>query len=129
MAAKKTIEEINEKIKKGRAIVLTAEEVTQMAKEQPASEIAKKVDVVTTATFGPMCSSGVFVNFGHPSPPIRMERVTLNDVPVCSGIAAVDINKIINELSRNNNILAAVIIKDDKMGVAGQFELKIVKDI
>jgi uncharacterized protein (DUF39 family) len=90
MALIKTIEQVNEKIKKGKAVVLTAEEVTQMAKKATPAEIAKKVDVVTTATFGPMCSSGVFINFGHSNPPIRMEKVTLNDVPVFSGIAAVD---------------------------------------
>lgn len=90
MTVNKTVEQINEKIKKGEAVVLTAEEVTQMAKNASPSEIAKKVDIVTTATFGPMCSSGAFINFGHPSPPIRMERVSLNNVPVCSGIAAVD---------------------------------------
>jgi uncharacterized protein (DUF39 family) len=47
--------------------------------------------VVTTATFGPMCSSGMFINTGHADPPIRMEKATLNGVPVFSGIAAVDL--------------------------------------
>lgn len=88
---KKTYEEINEKIKKGNAVVLTAEEVVKMAKEMKPAEIAKKVDVVTTATFGPMCSSGAFINVGHSNPPIRMQKVTLNDVPAYAGIAAVDI--------------------------------------
>lgn len=88
---KKTYEEINEKIKKGSAVVLTAEEVVSMAKKLKPSEIAKKVDVVTTATFGPMCSSGAFINVGHSSPPIRMQKVTLNDVPAYAGVAAVDI--------------------------------------
>lgn len=87
---KKTYEEINEKISKGEAVVLTAEEVSKMAQELSPSEIAQKVDIVTTATFGPMCSSGAFINFGHSDPPIRMERITLNDVPIHSGIAAVD---------------------------------------
>jgi uncharacterized protein (DUF39 family) len=48
------------------------------------------VDVVTTATFGAMCSSGCFINFGHTSPPLRMESITLNGVPVFGGVAAVD---------------------------------------
>ncbi|MBN2520855.1 MAG: homocysteine biosynthesis protein [Bacteroidales bacterium] len=87
---KRTVEEINQKIKSGKAVVLTAEEVARMAEETSVSEVAKKVDVVTTATFGPMCSSGVFLNFGHPNPPIRMEKITLNDVPAYGGIAAVD---------------------------------------
>ncbi len=91
MKVKKSFEEINEKILKGDAVVMTAEEVASMAETCSPEEIAGKVDVVTTATFGPMCSSGMFVNFGHSDPPIRMERVTLNNVPVHSGIAAVDV--------------------------------------
>ncbi len=90
MKTKKSIEEINEKILQGKAVIMTAEEVSAMSIECSSSEIAKKVDVVTTATFGPMCSSGMFINFGHSNPPIRMEKVTINNVPVHSGIAAVD---------------------------------------
>ena len=90
MSKTKSIEEINEKISRGEAVVITAEEASAMGKEKTPGEIAKKVDVVTTATFGPMCSSGMFINFGHTDPPIRMEKVSLNNVPVHSGIAAVD---------------------------------------
>ena len=90
MKQKKSYAEINEKIAKGEAMVLTAEEVTRMAKELKPEEIVKKVDIVTTATFGPMCSSGAFINFGHTEPPIRMESATLNNVPIFTGIAAVD---------------------------------------
>ncbi|HEX9094237.1 MAG TPA: homocysteine biosynthesis protein, partial [Coriobacteriia bacterium] len=50
----------------------------------------RKVDVVTTGTFGPMCSSGAFINFGHSDPPIKMGTITLNDVPASGGLAAVD---------------------------------------
>lgn len=90
MSIKKTYEEINEKIRSGKAVVLTAEEVSAMAKELSPAEIVKKVDVVTTATFGAMCSSGAFINFGHANPPIRMEKIRLNGVPVYEGLAAVD---------------------------------------
>ena len=90
MAKKRTIEEINEKIRRGRAVVLTAEQVSAMGRESTPAEIAEKVDVVTTGTFGPMCSSGMFINFGHTDPAMRMERITLNNVPVFAGIAAVD---------------------------------------
>jgi uncharacterized protein (DUF39 family) len=90
MGLTKSFAEINEKISRGEAVVLTAEEFKQMAKESSPQEMVKKVDVVTTGTFGPMCSSGAFINFGHPHPPIRMEKITLNDVPVFSGVAAVD---------------------------------------
>jgi uncharacterized protein (DUF39 family) len=46
--------------------------------------------VVTTGTFAPMCSSGVFLNFGHSKPKMKMQKVWLNDVPAYAGIAAVD---------------------------------------
>jgi uncharacterized protein (DUF39 family) len=88
--AKKTFAEINARIKKGEAVVLTAEEVIKMADEQGLEATAAKVDVVTTATFGPMCSSGAFLNFGHSDPPIKMAKVWLNGVPAYTGIAAVD---------------------------------------
>jgi len=91
MSKNKSLEEINSKISRGEAVVLTAEEVSAMSKEASPEEILEKVDVVTTATFGPMCSSGMFVNLGHSDPPIRMEKVSLNNVPVHSGIAAVDV--------------------------------------
>ena len=78
MSKVKTYEEINRKLKSGEAVILTAEEVTKMAKEASPEEILDKVDVVTTATFGAMCSSGAVINFGHASPPIRMEKIRLN---------------------------------------------------
>ena len=91
MSTQKTFQEINDKIKKGQAVVLTAEEVSAMGRTLSPAEVAQKVDVVTTATFGPMCSSGMFINTGHANPPIRMEKATLNGVPVFTGIAAVDV--------------------------------------
>ena len=87
---KRTIGEINEKLKQGKAVVFTAEEAVKMAKEQGVKECAKKIDVVTAATFGAMCSSGAMLNFGHSDPPIRMCDITLNDVPAYGGLAAVD---------------------------------------
>jgi L-aspartate semialdehyde sulfurtransferase len=86
----KSFDEINEKIKKGKAVVVTADEIIDIVAEKGVKEAAKEVDVVTTATFGPMCSSGAFLNFGHSDPPIRMVKVWLNDVPAYGGIAAVD---------------------------------------
>ncbi|MDX1358120.1 MAG: homocysteine biosynthesis protein, partial [Clostridia bacterium] len=86
----KTVAEINEKIKSGKAVVVTAEEIIGIADEKGYEEAAEMIDVVTTGTFGPMCSSGVFINFGHSSPPIKMQTVTLNDVPAYAGLAAVD---------------------------------------
>jgi len=87
----KTYQEINQRISRGEAVVLTAEEMTELVKSDGAKKAAAKVDVVTTGTFGPMCSSGAFVNFGHSEPPIKMSKVWLNDVPVCADLAAVDV--------------------------------------
>lgn len=90
MAVKKTYEEINEKIKKGQAVVVTAEEVIDVVAEKGIGKAAQEIDVVTTGTFGPMCSSGAFINFGHSNPRIRMSKVWLNGVEAYAGIAAVD---------------------------------------
>jgi len=86
----KTYREINEKIKKGKAVVVTAEEIIDIAEKNGIVETARKIDVVTTGTFSPMCSSGVFINFGHTSPRIKASKVWFNDVPAYGGIAAVD---------------------------------------
>ncbi|MBT3385378.1 MAG: hypothetical protein HN778_07485 [Prolixibacteraceae bacterium] len=90
MSRIKTYEEINQKLKSGKAVILTAEEVSKMALHASPEEIVEKVDVVTTATFGAMCSSGAIINFGHANPPIRMEKIRLNGVPCYEGLAAVD---------------------------------------
>ena len=100
----KTVEEINEKIKQGKAVVLTAEEVVGLAKEEGVSAAAKKVDVVTTGTFSPMCSSGAFLNLGHTEPLMRMSRVTLNGVPAYAGLAAVDCFLGATELSETRGL-------------------------
>ena len=89
----KTIAEINEKIKKGRAVVVTAEEIIGVVKEKGLEKAAQEVDVVTTGTFGPMCSSGAYLNIGHTKPKMKLGggMVYLNDVPAYAGFAAVDI--------------------------------------
>ena len=55
---KKTIAEINERIRQGKAVVVTAEEMIDIVERHGDEEAARKVDVVTTGTFGPMCFSG-----------------------------------------------------------------------
>ncbi|MBP1761080.1 MAG: conserved hypothetical cytosolic protein [Firmicutes bacterium] len=90
MAVQKSYEEINEKIRKGEAVVVTAEEVIGIVAEKGYEKAAREIDVVTTGTFGPMCSSGAFINFGHSNPRIKMKKVWLNGVEAYSGIAAVD---------------------------------------
>ncbi len=88
---KKTIDEINRRIKEGKVVVVTAEEMVGIVKENGPEKAAKEIDVVTTGTFSPMCSSGAFINFGHSKPPIKAHQVTLNNVPAYAGLAAVDI--------------------------------------
>ncbi len=90
MSVEKTYAEINAKIKAGQAVVVTAEELIALVEEKGLTRAAREVDVVTTGTFSPMCSSGVFLNFGHSAPRMKMHRVWLNDVPAYTGIAAVD---------------------------------------
>jgi len=89
----KTIQEINEKIKQGKAVVVTAEEMVDIVRIKGESKAAKMVDVVTTGTFGPMCSSSIYLNFGHSSPRIKIGGGTclLNGVPAYTGLAAVDV--------------------------------------
>lgn len=90
MGTERTFQEINERIKSGKAVVVTAEELVSMVREKGITRVTSEVDVVTTGTFGPMCSSGAFLSFGHSKPRMKMHRVWLNGVPAYTGIAAVD---------------------------------------
>ncbi|MDP8255367.1 MAG: homocysteine biosynthesis protein [Candidatus Alcyoniella australis] len=87
----RTIKQINERIATGDVVVLTAEELAAAVEEDGLEKTARRVDVVTTGTFGPMCSSGAFINFGHATPRLRASKAWLNDVPAYAGIAAVDV--------------------------------------
>ncbi len=89
----RTIAEINEKIRKGRAVVVTAEEIIGIVRKKGLEKTAEQVDVVTTGTFGPMCSSGAYLNTGHTKPRIKLGggQVHLNGIPAYTGLAAVDI--------------------------------------
>ncbi|HBK54087.1 homocysteine biosynthesis protein [Syntrophomonas wolfei] len=90
MTVEKTYEEINARIKRGEAVVVTAEEVIDYVAENGYEKAVQEIDVVTTGTFGPMCSSGAFLNFGHSRPRIKMKKVWLNGVEAYGGLAAVD---------------------------------------
>jgi uncharacterized protein (DUF39 family) len=46
----KTIKEINEKIQQGKAVVVTAAEIIDIASREGLKKAAEKVDVVTTGT-------------------------------------------------------------------------------
>lgn len=86
----KTYQEINAKIKNGEVVVVTAEEMIPIVKDNGPEEAARRIDVVTTGTFAPMCSSGALINFGHSVPGIKTAKVWLNNVPAYGGLAAVD---------------------------------------
>jgi len=88
----KTITEINEKIKQGKAVIVTAEEMINIVRENGAKQASRDIDVVTTGTFGPMCSSGMYLNIGHTKPRMKLGGGAsyLNNVPVYTGLAAVD---------------------------------------
>lgn len=90
MTVQKTYEEINARIKAGEAVVVTAEEMTGIVKEKGAEQAAREIDVVTTGTFAPMCSSALLFNFGQMTPTIKASKVWLNKVPAYAGLAAVD---------------------------------------
>jgi uncharacterized protein (DUF39 family) len=102
--AVKTVDEINQKIKEGSVSVVTALEMKDIVAELGAEKAAEEVDVVTTGTFGAMCSSGVFFNFGHSDPPIKMQRVWLNDVEAYTGVAAVDAYLGVTQLSETKGM-------------------------
>ena len=89
----RTVKEINEKIAKGQAVVVNAAEVIDLVRDKGVESVARQVDVVTTGTFGPMCSSGAFLNVGHTAPRIKIGggKVYFNDVPAYAGLAAVDV--------------------------------------
>jgi uncharacterized protein (DUF39 family) len=89
----KTYQEINDKIRKGQAVVVTAEEIIGIAREKGTKKAAREVDVVTTGTFSPMCSSGAFFNIKQPKEKMKLGGgwITLNGVPAYAGLAAADI--------------------------------------
>ncbi len=86
----KTYDQINQKIARGEAVVVTAEEIIDIARTQGVVEAARQVDVVTTGTFAPMCSSGAFINIGQFKPLVRTTKTWFNNVFAYSGLAAVD---------------------------------------
>jgi uncharacterized protein (DUF39 family) len=98
----KTYEQINNRIESGKAVVITADEIIDYVEKKGLATAAKEVDVVTTATFGPMCSSGCVLNFGHSKPKIRMSEAWVQDVLVYTGLAAVDVYLGATQLRHND---------------------------
>jgi L-aspartate semialdehyde sulfurtransferase len=98
----KTYAEINEMIRRGQAVVVTAEEMIGIVEEDGAERAAEAVDVVTTGTFGPMCSSGAFLNTGHTTPRTKITKAWLNGVEAYAGLAAVDLYIGVTEARRDD---------------------------
>ena len=86
----KSYQQINDRIRSGEVVVVTAEEMIDIVRNHGAEEAARQVDVVTTGTFAPMCSSGAMINFGHSVPGIKAADVWINKVRAYGGLAAVD---------------------------------------
>jgi L-aspartate semialdehyde sulfurtransferase len=87
----RTLEEINEKISRKKAIVWTVEELKARVLETSITQATKEVDVITTGTFEPMESSGAIINLGHTDPPIKIRQCWLDGVLAYSGFGAVDL--------------------------------------
>lgn len=85
--------------------MMTAEEFKVFVKSNGTRKAAKEVDIVTTGSFGAMCSSGAYFNFGHSDPPIKMQRVWMDGIPAYTGLAAVDAYLGATELDESNNMM------------------------
>jgi len=118
--ASKDYDEIKKKIADGTVVVMTAEEFKQFVKANGTKKAAREVDIVTTGTFGAMCSSGAYLNFGHSDPPIKMQKVWLDGIPAYTGLAAVDAYLGATELDESNNMMhgGAHVIEDLVRGKA-----------
>jgi uncharacterized protein (DUF39 family) len=116
----KSYDEIRKKTMDGDAVVMTAQEFKEFVKANGVKKAAKEVDIVTTGTFGAMCSSGAYFNFGHSDPPIKMQRVWMDGIPAYTGFAAVDAMLGATELDDTNNMMhgGAHVIEDLVRGKA-----------
>lgn len=110
----KSYDDIKKKTANGDAVVMTAEEFKQFVRSNGIKKAAKDVDIVTTGTFGAMCSSGAYFNFGHSDPPIKMQKVWMDGIPAYAGLAAVDAYLGATELDESNNMMhgGAHVIED-----------------
>ncbi len=99
----KTIAQINDRIKAGKAVVVNAAQMVDIVRSVGKEQAAHDIDVVTTGTFSPMCSSGLLFNMGQPEPPLmRSSKIWLNDVPCYGGIAAADGYLGVTEMQEND---------------------------
>ena len=116
----KSYDEIRKRITNGDVVVMTAQEFKEYVKANGIKKAAKDVDIVTTGTFGAMCSSGAYFNFGHSDPPMKMQKVWMDGIPAYAGLAAVDAYLGATELDETNNMMhgGAHVIEDLVRGKA-----------
>jgi uncharacterized protein (DUF39 family) len=116
----KSYDEIQKKTMDGDVVVMTAQEFKEYVKANGIKKAAKDVDIVTTGTFGAMCSSGAYFNFGHSDPPMKMQKVWMDGIPAYAGLAAVDAYLGATELDETNNMMhgGAHVIEDLVRGKA-----------
>ena len=116
----KSYDEIRKKTMNGDVVVMTAQEFKEYVKANGVKKAAKHVDIVTTGTFGAMCSSGAYFNFGHSDPPMKMQKVWMDGIPAYAGLAAVDAYLGATELDETNNMMhgGAHVIEDLVRGKA-----------
>jgi uncharacterized protein (DUF39 family) len=87
----RTIQEINQKITQGSAVVWTVEQLKKKVQQLGIAQCAQEVDVICTGTFEPMESSGAFINIGHTDPPIKIRQCWLDGIPAYAAFGAVDL--------------------------------------
>ncbi|MCA1904142.1 MAG: homocysteine biosynthesis protein [Cyanobacteria bacterium KgW148] len=86
-----TIAAINDKIIARSVRVMTLTELQKRMATVGLEQVATEVDVITTGTFAPIESAGVFINLGHTDPPLRIRSCWIDGVPAYSGMGAVDL--------------------------------------
>jgi uncharacterized protein (DUF39 family) len=72
----KTIQEINQKIRQGKAVVYTAQELIGVVKKKGLQPAAVEVDVVSTGSSGPPMTAKLGRAFGdHPFYPLGSDNL------------------------------------------------------
>ncbi len=77
----KNINEINEKIKAGKAQVLTAQEAKSLIKEKGIDYFTKNADIVTFASFEMHTNALLYLSFGQTDPLIYFSEAYINNIP------------------------------------------------
>ena len=88
---KRSIAEINDKIRCAKAVTWTVEELKAKVPEIGISRAFEEIDVICTGTFEPMESSGAIINLGHTDPPIKIRQCWFDGIPAYAGFGAVDL--------------------------------------